>query len=750
MTWITHPIDAGVPDQSVAGAWRVLIKPRAQSVVDATVLRGLATKIGSFSFADPFGPKEMSFTFPGVSVFDRLGMGDLAFLRRGNDVDVVWDAPLPAGFHPLPAIPGAAGTQPWRWEGYIAAFERSNDGLTVQCKGALYQLDNWVAKPEYPARPLPYEWAIARQFVGKPTLRVHPLRIIWPSWWTTTYTPVAKASPYLIPAGVTSGAPWTGLLTRATGNWDPVLTSYIQGMLTAMYDQKGRWTIDLDAYRQPVLFHRDFVSFGIPAPGDINYPVTVDLADPGVKVSLSQDWEQSLTTVYAQGTSLSGIAFSGMNVSADGTQTTYTPMAYLRQAWPESDDNLWRDPDVMVREVMLQVQTGLNSDDATTVARSHLDRFADPGVTGSITLASDPKLNGVVVPRHLIRAGQYVHMPRALGARDGIVAHVVSTQADLAGGKMTLNIDSKFRDALTNDEVRLRGRDALAVSRMLVAGQYKPPVDDQMLPWSYDQGSGYIPSNATYSSLRLFKDMPASVAFPWTDWTTLRPPRDPKWASSYLHLGPASSNADNNWFVQSQPNGARMGVPIQMAQAGNVRLLQMVALNRDGEVLPVPFHISFFYVGGVNPASMPLIPAEQEKLFPPYKAGQHYPFVRDGWGAYNIDGTQTNPNIPHPTQSVGLIRAYGDFYQKAGYWPGAYSDGDQPTGLLVDESTWGFDTTKVDASYWTDYSVESNLTNVKSGKIYAMVYCDAQKTGDVYFVGRMFRQEPGQGGGASA
>ena len=753
MSIITHPINAGVPDQSAAGAWRIVAYPRNLPMVDATVLRGEPTKINGYSFSDPFGPKEMSLTFPTVSIFDRLGMGDLFWLRRHTDIDIIWDSPLPPDFTPLRGTQNALKdpvVRPWHWEGYIASFDRSNDGLTVQCKGALYQLDNWLAKPEYPARAMPYEWAIARQFLNRPSLRLHPLRIIWPDWWTTVYSAVAKAPSYLIPAGVKSGDFWTGLLTRSTGQWDPVLTSYIQGMLTAMYTAKGRWTIDLDAYRQPVMLHRDMVPIGTPAPGGTEFPITVDLADPGVKWSLSQDWEQAITTVYGAGKSLTGVEYSGMNVSADGTQTYYNPLAYLRAAWPEDDDNLWRDPDVLPKEVFLQMQQGLNEDDAAVVAQGHLDRFSDPGVTGTITLSSDPTQNGSVVPRHLIRAGQFLHLPKALGTRDGFVVHVVSTSSDLATGKTTLTVDAKFRDALTSEEVRLRGRDALSVTRMLVAGTYKPPVDDQMLPWSYELGSGYIPSNPTFNSQRLFKDMPNSVTFPWTEWTTLRPPRDPKWRSCYIRIGAASSVADNNWFVQAQENGSKCGIPIRMAQAGNIRLLQLVALDRDGNVQQVPFHISFYYVGSVNPTSMPLIPADQVKLFPPYGAGQHYPFVRDGWEAFKTDGTKQDPNVPQPVQSVGLVRMYGNFYEKAGYWPGAYSSGDRPTGLLVDESTWAFDTTTTGDAYWDPYNVERNLTNTRSGKVYAMIYCDAQSTGEVYFVGRMFRAEPGQGGGASA
>ena len=82
----------------------------------------------------------------------------------------------------------------------------------------------------------------------------------------------------MIPAGVTKGENWTGLLTRSTGSWDPALTSYIQTLLASMYTERGRWTMDLDTYRQPVMFHRDLVM--VPAAGT----AVIDPTAPGVKL----------------------------------------------------------------------------------------------------------------------------------------------------------------------------------------------------------------------------------------------------------------------------------------------------------------------------------------------------------------------------------------------------------------------------------------------------------------------------------
>ena len=140
-----------------------------------------------------------------------------------------------------------------------------------------------------------------------------------------------------------------------------------------MYTDRGRFTMDLDTGRCPVLFHKDLTMFPGPA------TAVVDPTAPGVKLNLTEDWSQSLGVVYGQGTSLAGNAYSGMQVSSDGLQTYYDPMAYRRQVHPTDGDNNWLDQQEMRREVLVQMQPGLSADDAAVVARAHLARFGDPG-----------------------------------------------------------------------------------------------------------------------------------------------------------------------------------------------------------------------------------------------------------------------------------------------------------------------------------------------------------------------------------
>jgi hypothetical protein len=735
-------IRAGAHDITEAGHWALIARPPGVHAkpVNLTNFRGLPVQLGSFSFTDPFGPGSLSFTVPGVSAFEQRGVGDLIWAIRHTDVDLRWSGTLPSSYPFGYRTNTGLVTPKFSWEGYITTFSISDKGgLEVQAKGAMLQLDNYLAKSAYTARPMPYEWAIARQFVSKPALRLMPVRMVWPSWWNTYYTPVAGAPSWMIPAGVKKGDKWSALVTRETGSMDPALTSYIQTLITSMYTERGRFTLLLDPNRQPVIYHQDNVNV---AGSTI---LEVNAAAPGVSFSLSEDWEQSLTDVFVKGTSFSGVTYSGMQVSADGSTSYYQPAASLRQTYPTTVDNGWFDRDVMPKEVMLQVQQGLEADDAAIVARTHLARFSDPGMTGTVTLKSDPALGTKPLSRFLVRAGMPIHLTGINGK--GILAHVTESTADLGAGSVQLTIDTKFRDALTVQEVKTRGRDALAINRMLVAGQYQSPIPDQMWPWSYGEGSGYIPSNSLFSCVPLFNKMPQFTPFPWTDWIKSRPPSSKSWRSSYVRIGPASSDATKNWSTQHTAWGAACGIPVRASQAATIKLLQVAAYDWYGNVLRIPFHFSIWYYGSVNPTTMPGLPAQQAKSFPPYKADQRYPFFKDAFEGTLRDGTRAGKNDPRAFESCGPVRIYGTYDQKAGYFPGSYSSGDAPTGLFVDESQWSYDLAGQSDAVWDPYTIEENLTNKQSGYLYFMFYADAQQDQQVFFVGRMFRVEPGQQGG---
>jgi|GEM_PF-6743626 len=714
-------------DNSVAGYWRVLVYPygtRGSTPLDVTFVRGAPTLVDSLGTSDPFGPTTAALTFTAITVLDRLGAGDIAWCGPETDVDICWF--LPDQEEPV-----------YRWEGYFASFEQSSSGaessLSVTCRGAMFQVDNWLAKPEYVYQPIPYEVAIARTFAQVADSRLAALSVEWPDWWAKKFalTDYTNQPLYLRPVGVEDGANWSGYLTRSTGSFDPGLTSYIQGLLANMHTEFGQFTVMLDQGRRPVLRHRNRTN-----KPDEN-TLVIDALQPGVTLGFSRDFTQQLNVVYGQGKSINGSTFSGMKVSADGTRIQYEPYAYRREVYP-TDMNDWYDRSIMRKEVSLSFFEGVSEAEARQISRSHLQRFADPGATGSISLSTDALTTTGYLPWYLIRAGMTVQVKGLFGIPEGVFFHV--TEATVGQDSVELTVDSKFRDQLTVQEVRMRTRDSLAPIRLLTVGQYKPNIPDMLFPWSYSDGSGFMPKAAK----DLFSGMPSSVGYPWTDWTRQRPPSDPKWSSCYVRIGPASDNADENWASARQSLSDFQPIPIRMSQSGEASLVQVAAFDRNGNILKVPFHVSFYKTNGTSYTSMPMLTMDEAAQFPPYKAGQHYPFFKQAWEEFTPEGQKVNTETVQAVPTAQLLAGYGNFYEKAGFWPSSSAvPSAEPTGLFSDSSGFSWDLT--DAVYGVDpqRSQQENLADPNRADIQAMIYCDAQGTQEVFFLARIFRKEPG-------
>lgn len=716
-------------DNAPKGAWQVWVYPLGErmsvSAVNATFVRNAPTLVESLGTADPFGPSTAVVKFPAVTMLDRLGSDDLWWLLPESDIDIVWVTP--------------DGEVAYRWEGYMVSFDfaatEAGGELSVTCQGAMFQMDNYLAFPEFVYKPIPYEQAILRQFTNRPDSRLAPARMEFPSWWTTRFRAAdyTDTPEYLIPSRVSDGALWSGLVTRSTGNYDTVLTSYIQGLLGSMHTDTGQFTLTLDQGRAPVLRHRDRKT----VPDD--QTLEVNILWPGVEMGgMSRDFSQRLNVLYGQGRALTGQSFSGMKVSADGSRTFYEPLAARRAVHPQLN-NPWFTRTTMRKEANLTIYEGMSEDDARVVARRHLERFSDPGMTGSITLKIDPMLDGQVFPRELITAGQAIVVRGLFGQPDGQLFHI--SEVSVSPEATQLTVDTKFRDQLTVQEVQLRGRDSLSPVRMITVGQFSPTVPDQLFPWSYEMGSGFIPKG----SGSLFRGMPGTIGFPWQDWTRSRPPKDPQWADQYIRIGPASANADENWANQLAGTGAFKPYAIRMSQAGDARLLQIAAYDKDGNVLQVPFHVSLYKTNGVSVSSMPMMAAADEDPDAyPYTAGMRYPFFQSAWERFQENGQQVNPETTQAVPSAEVIIGYGTFYEKAGFWPGSSSiPGAQATGLLVDEQGFSWDLTNTDVNVNPQEPPETNLLYPERADIYVMIYCDAQEYQDVYFLGRIYRREPG-------
>lgn len=710
---------AQILSNTAGGQWQVYVYPRmspdaAGSVddFDRTMFRGAPTVVSDLSTTDPFGPATATLQFPKISMFDRRGAGDLWWCVPEADVDIRWVVD---------------GTAVYTWEGYAVSFEFETDEagshLAMTCVGAMRQLDNYLAAPQYLYAPTTFEHAILMQLDGRPDSRLAPARMAWPNWWAKTYvpSPAMIGKPWLTPTDVTVGQNWTGMLTRYTGQFEQVLTGYVQRLLSSMHTERGQFTLMLDPGRSPVLRHRDWLT----APNDDT--LVIDLLTPGVTMSVVEDHTQKLNAVFVRGQTLSGVSYSGMQVTNDGKRTYYLPAAARRAVHP-LEDNPWLDPGIMRKEVQLEAADGMTEQEARVLARTHLQRFSDPGLTASLVLSTDPTLGTETFPRQAITAGQSIYV-RSLFGSDGVLFHITQTALD-AEGNQSLTLDTKFRDQLTVAEVRARGRDALTPTRMLTSGSWQPTVSDLLFPWNYEMGAGRVP----WSSDALFRGIGTHEQFPWEAWAQAHPPKNPEWADNYVRIGPTSSNADNNWSK---------AFPVLLSAAGSSRLVQVAAFDRDGNLLQVGFHFSLWGSNSINATAGPVIPAEHSALVG-YPAGQHHPFFPGAWETVDENGVAQNPLTPQAEATASLMVAWGNYYEQAGYWPKSSADmGATPTGLFVTETPFTWDLTQLAGAVNPQEPAFVNSADMNRAMVYGMIYCEDQGADEVFFLGRVFRLEPG-------
>lgn len=708
------------------GYFRIFTSAPGMPRREITFVRGAPTGIGSMSSTDPFGDASASLSFPAITGLDRPGQGDLSWLIPYANIDICW--------YDSDGIYSG-----WAWEGFIISENVVETGYNVSCKGALYQVDNFLAEPWFPQYPVPYELLIRDAFDPKThmTLRSAPLMITWPADWNTV-VPAQNQPDYLWflrPWGVQVGQKWTGLTTRNTGGWEPTLTGFVQSLLSVMYTEEGgQWTIKKNTGRVPELFVRPAPKFPMESTLEVVYGA------PGVAVSISRDFSQSTNIIYGQGTDLNGSSFTGAQVSRDGQTTYYEPFAALPYSWPQVG-NPRLNQNIPVRESRLQFPQGMDLIAARNTANAHLMKFADPGYTGSIELESDPTRGGLVINRQLIKAGETILVKGIRGT--DILFHITEATCSPAEGRVSLTVDTKFRDALTVAEVRARTRDALDPVRLLRVGQFSTTVQDSILPWSYTHGSGVIPSGGAVDATKLFNElMGPTEPFPWTTTTRKYPPK--KYPSYYIKVDPKSAIADKNWSGLTRAGITKAAIPVKLSQSGQIRLIQLAAYDEDGNVMKVRFHVSFFGNTGISVRDMPKIPAGGIGTGG-YPVGQFYPFFRGAFEKIKDDGTEVGVDGSAQIVAPGadLVVGWGNYFEGAGYFPGSSSHGSPKTGLLVDESVWSYDTTN--QSGFDKYSVENSRKNPNAGMLFVMIYCDDQPVNKpVYFLGRMFRNEGGQ------
>lgn len=697
---------------------------------DITKVRGVPIEVSSFTVTDPFGPSDAQLKLNSVTLLDGFASHDLPWYYPGANIDICWVS--------------NGSVLKVLWEGYMISFNTSTSSgstdtaVIAECIGAMRQLDDFVSKQTFPSRPVPYEYAI-RDAIPSYT-KLKPLKTIFPDDWDIVYEKDPKAVDYMVPQYVKDGQPWTGLVTRTTGDFSPVLTSYIQGLLQSMYTKTGQWTLMLDTGRHPVLKHR--TNLTTPASDTI----MIDVVSPGVSLSnVIRDYKMKIDSVYGSGSSITGESYSNMTVM--GKRTVYKPFATTRESYPASSTNDWFDPMRIRREVSLSFQKGLTAKEAMKVSENHLRKYSDPGFTGTMTIASDLRdFSGNLVKRWQITAGNTFHIDTLFGEPGGVTVHATAVTHNPSAGTVDVTFDSKFRDALTVDEVMMRGRDALTPNKLMSVNSYLPPVPDMLVPWQ-DGKSGFIPDGS--QQITKFDGKFDDVEFPWTEWTKRRPPKDPSWENCYIRIpAPNVLNDANKLWSQKANSGSVNAYPIFIGQAATIRLIQVAAYDRNGEVMKVPFHVSLYYYSTVKISDMPLMSAEAVRAYNLKKGtlykddGQHHPFFPNAWNEYNEDGTKSNEELRFKPQNVGWIAGWGSSYAAAGYMPGSPINGDAPTGLLSDESQFQLTVAENNSSWeWFNSDDKSRDLNMSKSYIYAMIFCE-DHTEDVYFLGRMYNKPP--------
>jgi hypothetical protein len=275
-------------DQSISpdgfGLFFIHVWNRAnQQPLDVTFFRDVPAIVDQMTFADPFGPATAVLHFSQCTGFDgpwedpatKVVPSETWWLRENVNVDITW---IPASttqwfsdeqmiVNPLTQQKTLYlhdrqmdGTpQPNTWEGFIVSTEPSYEGVSVQCQGALYQLDRYYAKPLSPMRPRTVEGYMCRYFDRRrrgiwtqdlviPDLSAADWQILYtqekyakavergPRYVAVDLTPAAT-SHWINPnsgSGIKNNR-WTGFMTRMSGAWDKALTGYIQGQLSYMY-----------------------------------------------------------------------------------------------------------------------------------------------------------------------------------------------------------------------------------------------------------------------------------------------------------------------------------------------------------------------------------------------------------------------------------------------------------------------------------------------------------------------------------
>lgn len=535
------------------GSLQVLIRPPGGAFTDVTFLRDIPAIPESWSSGDPFGDATAVIRFPQINLADNIGSGDLSFLQLWADVDIRKDDGTPL------------------WEGLIASinFNGGEEGheVTIDCMGAMYQMQNYVAQPRYFAETINSVEHIRRQFElrGYSHFRMHGSLLV-------------------------EGPSESKHETRYSGAWEQDLT-FIQQMIAAMVEENGdQWTLMKNPGRQAVLRIRD---------RDTN-EWTVSIRDPGISAQLTTDGTQASNVIYGEGTDLAGTKWRNAEIKeseTDGVITEYVPLAYDPAVWPDRAENAELDLSKIRMERFIDFGAGFTLLTATEIAEDLHSKEQDPGYQGTITLRSDPAegFRGEIV------AGQNIQLNDFMGGQSFHIAQVEHSISE-DDWITTLTVDTRARDLVTVLQALERQNDGKTTPRILQVNRDSTVTDDLDAPWDYDAGSGYMPKG----SRPFYADKAQSEYFPYDTRAAANPP---------------SSNPD---FYIHVPAGSWRFFPVPASEHGSIRMVEMAAYGSGGNRVTTAFHLSFYggeELGESRPTTTDM----------PYSGGTTSPFLTNAF-----------------------------------------------------------------------------------------------------------------------
>ena len=434
-----------------------------------------------------------------------------------------------------------------------------------------------------------------------------------------------------------AGDLWTGFWRHEAESWERPVTGLAAEYLAGMIETDGtQWTILHAPGRKPILQQRDTTT--------VDYTVTCGAH--GVTHDLRDDATQRVNVYFGEGTDRAGTTWRNMHPLSEWVE--YQPVAIELEASARMPDSVGTDPEpnpdydpsIVRVEQHIAFGSGIGLDTAQAVAARQIARNSDGAWAGSITLEADPE----EASRFTIRGGDNILLKNHRGT-DRLL-HVASVRHTPQSS--TLTVDTAGRDYLTVEKLIARRREAsVSPARRLAYGTESTTTDDTRAPWDDYAAAGHIPR----------------ASREWPDGTLRR--RNHK-QTAY----PPSSNPD---LYVEVVGGKWSYERVVVGQKGTAQRIEVYAYGTAGSRKATRFFAGLFTA------------RHSKSLLPDNPLAITW---RD-WLTDDYDSLMES-----------RVAAWGQDGEAAGYWPGRESDGDSPTGAMVDEGTWQWELEPGENSLW--------------------------------------------------